>query len=83
MTQGVFYKGHRIPSKKALKAHVQEDPEHVRLEATSFYGTEYDGPVSEAPPDRSYTVVGPCPYTARRWYATVSWNPRKALWEVK
>ena len=48
-------------TKKELKAAVGETPSFIE---TSFFGAEFKG-------DGSYSVVGPDPYTARNWYATV------------
>jgi len=42
-----------------------------RLEATSMFGNEYDGPVANAPEGR-YTFVGPDPYTSRKFYGTLT-----------
>ncbi len=67
MTQGVFP---RFPTKKAMKEAIASDPSSVSLEATSVFGNEYGGLVSEAP-DGTYTVVGPDPYTNRKWYANI------------
>jgi hypothetical protein len=49
-------------TKKELKAAVGQVPEFIE---TSFFGVEYKG-------DGSYVVVGPCPYTARNWYAKIT-----------
>lgn len=60
--------GRRYPNKKALKEAVAngDDPE---LECTSMFGGP-SGPFSELP-DGTYTVVGPDPYTSRKWYGNV------------
>jgi hypothetical protein len=68
--QGAYLNGARLPSKRAFKDAIQTTPDRVRLEATSFAGTEYDGTIDDAPAGKYY-VVGPCPYTARKWYAQV------------
>ena len=49
-------------SKKALGE--SEKGKAPRFIETSLHGPEYRG-------DGSYAVVGPCPYTARKWYATI------------
>jgi hypothetical protein len=67
-TNGISF--HRSKTKKALKE-AASDPASVSLEATSMFGNEYDGPLNEAP-DGRYTVVGPDPYTDRKWYATIT-----------
>jgi hypothetical protein len=67
MTQGVWdADGGRFPSKKALK----DAFDSASLEATSIFGNEYGGPLSEAPVGE-YFVVGPDPYTSRKWYAHI------------
>jgi hypothetical protein len=67
----VFVRHERPKSKKAVKEACADDPTRVRLEATSVFGNEYDGPVSEAP-DGSYSFVGPDPYTKRNFYGTIT-----------
>lgn len=56
-------------TKKGLKRAVALDPSKVRIVATSAFGNEYDGILSDAP-NGSYTVVGPDPYK-RTWFATI------------
>lgn len=68
--QGIFVGFERPKSKKAVKEAIAADPSRVRLEATSVFGNEYDGPVSEAP-DGTYTFVGPDPYTKRNFYGNI------------
>lgn len=64
-----LYKGNRA-TKAGLKKIVTLRPDKVVLIATSVFGNEYDGRLSNAP-DGSYTVVGPNAYTARDWFATI------------
>ena len=66
--QGAYVNGRRAASKKALR---EADPATVELEATSAFGNEYGGPLSDAPHGK-YNVVGPDPYRDRRWYATIT-----------
>lgn len=66
---GVFVNSERSKTKKALRV-AATNPSSVRLEATSSFGNEYDGLLSDAP-DGTYTVVGPDPYRARNWYANI------------
>lgn len=66
--QGAFTaKNGRFASKKAMREALAAG-EEVTLEATSWFGNEYGGPVSGAP-DGDYWIVGPCPHTKRSWYA--------------
>lgn len=74
--QGIFVNGKRPKSKKEVKEAVAQDASKVRLEATSIFGNEYDGSVSNAP-DGTYTFVGPDPYTARNFYGNVVKNGGK------
>jgi hypothetical protein len=53
--------GAPYPTKKALK---EAKGTQLRYIETSMFGTEYD-------PNGRMTVVGPDPYTSRKWYATV------------
>jgi hypothetical protein len=54
--------GAPYPTKKALKAAVGQPFDYIE---TSLFGPEFR-------PDGDNTVVGPDPYTARKWYATVT-----------
>lgn len=65
---GIFIKGQRPKSKKAIKEAVAAG-ERVRIESTSLFGG-YDGPVGEAPAG-TYNFVGPDPYTARNFYGSI------------
>ena len=49
-------------TKKALKESIGTPFRYIE---TSLFGPEYK-------PNGSNTVVGPDPYTARKWYATVT-----------
>lgn len=71
--QGIFISpGYDRPkSKKAIREAVAANPRSVSIEATSMFGNEYDGPITEAP-DGRYTFVGPCPHTARKFYGTLT-----------
>jgi hypothetical protein len=61
---------HRPASKKAVKEALALDAGTIVLEATSFFGDEYEGPVSEAPAGK-YSFVGPDPHTRRNFYGTI------------
>ena len=66
MTQGIYVDGRRPPSKKAVKDALAAS-RYVSLQATSFFGNEYDGPVDQAP-DGTYFFVGPDPERDRRFF---------------
>lgn len=74
--QGIFVNGVRPKTKKAVKDALAANTNTVRLQATSMFGNEYDGLVSDAP-DGSYTFVGPDPYTSRKFYGTIKVNGDK------
>jgi hypothetical protein len=54
--------GASYPTKKACREAIGKRPKFVE---TSLFGLEFDG-------DGTYTVVGPCAYTNRKWYAQVT-----------
>ena len=54
--------GASYPTKKALKASIGKPLRYVE---TAMFGSEYK-------PNGRFTVVGPCAYTSRKWYATVT-----------
>ena len=72
--QSIFLGHGRAKSKAQLKRVLKGEidgfeAKHISLEATSMFGNEYDGPITEAPNGR-YTFVGPSPYD-RRFYGTI------------
>lgn len=71
MTQGLFIDGARPKSKKAVKEAVAHAPETIRVEGTSMFGGDYDGPLTEAP-DGRIDFVGPDPYRARNFYGNLN-----------
>ncbi len=68
--QGIYIDGRRPASKKQVREAALENASRVALEATSPFGNEYDGPLSEAPAG-DYTFVGPDPYDDRRFYGRI------------
>ena len=54
--------GAPYPTKKALKEAVGQPLRYIE---TSMFGEEYKA-------DGSFAVVGPDPYTSRKWFATVT-----------
>lgn len=69
--QGIYIGSNRPKSKKAVKEAIAAREQIVYLEATSMFGNEYDGPVSEAPNGR-YDFVGPNPHSDRRFYGNLT-----------
>ena len=68
--QGIYIGSRRPKTKKEVREAVLANPANVRLEATSWMGNEYDGPVSDAP-DGTHSFVGPDPYIKRVFYGQV------------
>ena len=54
--------GASYPTKKALKQNIGKPLNYVE---TSLFGSEYKS-------NGTFCVVGPCPYTSRKWYAQVT-----------
>ena len=54
--------GASYKTKKMLKENVGKELRYVE---TSMFGPEYK-------PDGTFCVVGPDPYTSRKWYASVT-----------
>ena len=82
MTQGIFIHGGRPKTKKAFKDQVDlindagADPWSVVVEATSIHGNEFDGSLAKAKTENTFGpfyIVGPDPYTSRKWYATLEY----------
>ena len=69
--QGVMVNGIRPKTKKALKDALKTMPEAVDISSTDVVGKEYDGPATEMPEHKPVYVVGPNPYTERKWYAQI------------
>lgn len=70
--QGLYINYRRPKSKKEVIEAVKANPSSVSLEATSMFGNEFDGPITEMPDNTSATCVGPDPYTKRNFYLTIS-----------
>lgn len=70
---GIFINGKRPASKKEIRicAADAHDVRTIRLEATSYFGNEYDGLLSDAP-DGTYTFVGPDPERNRKFYGNIT-----------
>lgn len=72
MTAGIFVEGRRPKSKKAIKeaianGHVQR----VVIECTSLFGG-FSGSIADMSVGQTVTFVGPCPYTARNFFGTLT-----------
>jgi hypothetical protein len=77
MADGIYVNYRRPKSKKELKDAFKLNPGSVTLQSTSLFGGA-DGPLTELPVG-NYAVVGPCPYTARKWYASIKVTAGKVV----
>lgn len=68
--QGIILSDGTRPKSKKQVRELVEAGEPVYLEATSLFGNEYQGLVYDAP-NGTYYIVGPDPYTSRRFYGQV------------
>jgi len=76
----------RPKTKKALREAVADDPSSVYVEAMAgmpYDEPDYGGPLSEAPNDQRFTIVGPLPGSEHNWWATIRWSERKKGWMVE
>lgn len=55
----------------------------VHIEATSFFGNEYDGALSQMPQSNTVYFVGPDPHTKRNFYGAIKWDSKKNRWIVQ
>lgn len=67
---GVFVDGQRPATKKALREAAADDPARVQVECTSAFTARGTIALTRLPRGKYY-VVGPDPYTSRKWYATI------------
>lgn len=69
--QGIFLAGYVRPkSKKEVKEAVAAG-KTVIVEATSIFGNEYQGDVTDMPDHSTITFVGPDPYVSRKFYGNI------------
>ena len=76
MTDGIYANGVRPKTKKALKESAKNG-ETIEIECTSMFGG-FSGNVKNSNGE-VFTVVGPCPYTKRNWYANVQLQPNGTI----
>lgn len=67
--QGVWIHGERPRSKKQIREQLAEEPKSIYLEATSVFGNEFGGRVTDAP-DGEHHIVDPDPHRKRSFYGT-------------
>lgn len=61
-----------VRTKAELKRRAKVEPDKVECYSTSALGGTYNGTLFGIPENLTLTVVGPDPYTDRRWYASVT-----------
>lgn len=82
--QGIYLDMRRPKSKKEIREAVAAEQARpvsiVSIEATSLHGNEYEyeGSLDDAP-DGAYHFVGPCPFTDRRFYGTITKRAGKVV----
>lgn len=71
-----------IQTKAALKRALATDPTSVKIYGTSEFSPLSLTRVPNLDKGNKYSVVGPNPYNARNWYATLSFNAKTDKWVV-
>jgi hypothetical protein len=71
MSHGIFIKGVRPKSKKAVKEAIAANPERVEIENTSLFGGGFGGLATELKEGQSVTFVGPDPSRQRNFYGEI------------
>ncbi len=93
MTQGLFINGRRPKSKKEVREFIDaaylsqvRNPgaflDYIRIEATSWFGNVYDGPLSDNERTNPITFVGPDPHTKRNFFGRIEFSQKKGRWIV-
>lgn len=70
--------GALFPSKKALREAIRDTPGDVLVFGTSAF-TLGDYRADEIPAGVNFSIVGPDPYTSRKYYATLTRTPAGKL----
>lgn len=73
---GALIDGRDAPSKRALKLTLADKPERVTFYTTSELSPRASYTGDQVPDGAKLSVVGPNPYSARRYYATVEVGPK-------
>jgi hypothetical protein len=82
--QGLYVDGRRPKSKKQVKEAIADNPARVTIEATSMFGNEFSGKVSELPDTfKPIYFVGPNPYSKRDFYGSIYRDGRTGKIRVK
>lgn len=80
--QGIFINFRRPKSKKEIKEFVSDPAKRsgVAFEATSMFGNEFAGSVTQMPIGQKIMFVGPDPFRKRSFYGSIT---RKSETEFK
>lgn len=78
---GATVEGGSITTKKALKELIGQTPHLVYIYVTDAFGamSGREFYVDDLPSSYKFTVVGPDPYTSRKWFATVEKLPNGTI----
>lgn len=63
--------GETFKSKAAMKRAIAEAPQYVKLMSVSSLGGSFHGSPNELTEGTTLVVVGPDPYTDRKWYGNI------------
>lgn len=80
--QGLYVDFKRPRSKKQVREAIASDPHRVGIEATSFFGNEFDGNAADLPTGSTVSFVGPDPHTKRNFYGQLI-HTTDGRWVVK
>lgn len=73
--QGIWLDNARPKSKKAVREAIAANPSTVYVEAVSFFGNDWSGPVSDLAVGQGITFVGPDPARARNFFGRIIRTP--------
>lgn len=73
-----------IPTKKALRDALSQDPVSVRFYSTSPMGPQFNGHVGNLADEATVlTVCGPDPFRKRNWWANIKIKDGKVIMDDK
>lgn len=82
---GASFDGRRVKTKAELKRLLKDQPQNVTFDTTGNFPRREETVIASDLGNRphadseSWSIVGPDPYSDRRWYATVTVNRLKNL----
>lgn len=66
-------------SKKEVRETVAKEPERVKVIATSLYGGEHNGRITDMPIGKQAAFAGPDVHVSRKFYGTIKWVSGKLV----